>query len=152
VHPFLIDTSIQGVHFKVPTFGVMLAFAFSTAYFLSLKNAKTFHIASKHIERLFLLILISSAIGARLFHVIFEEPDFYFQHPEKILAVWEGGFTFYGSFLTSFLTLFFYVRHFHLRLGDLCDIAGTSTFLSLGLGRLGCFAAGCCWGKRCDLP
>lgn len=152
MHPFLIDTFLMGHHIKVPTFGVLLATAFSTAYFLSLKNAVQVKIAPKHIERLFLLILIASALGARLFHVVFEDPSFYLKHPEKIIAVWEGGFTFYGSFLASLLTVYLYSKYFSLNLGTVCDIAGTSTFLSLAIGRLGCFAAGCCWGKPCSLP
>ena len=152
MHPFLIDTFVNQHHLKVPSFGVFLATAFSVAYFWSLKNAALFKISGKHIERLFLLILISSALGGRLFHVLFEDPQFYFKHPEKIMAVWEGGFTFYGAFLASLLTLFIYCRYFSISLGDMCDIAGTSTFFSLAIGRLGCFAAGCCWGKTCSLP
>lgn len=150
--PYLFDFMVQGHLIRVPSFGAFLATAFSVAYFWSLRNARRLGVESKHIERLFLLILIASAIGARLFHVLFEEPTFYWNHPSKIIAIWEGGSTLYGSVLCCMLTVYLYCKREHLELGNIMDLSATSTVLSLSIGRLGCFFAGCCWGKTCTLP
>jgi len=152
VHPFLFDGWVYGHHLKIPSFGVFLAIAFSTAYFLSLRNALRLGVPLRHIENLFLLIILASAIGARLFHVVFEDFSYYLAQPLKILAVWEGGFTFYGSFIASILTLIVYCRTYSVPVGLVFDLAGVSTALSLSIGRIGCFAAGCCWGKVCHFP
>jgi len=32
------------------------------------------------------------------------------------------------------------------------DIFAPGIVLGQAIGRLGCFAAGCCWGRECDLP
>ena len=150
--PYLFDWMINGQRIRVPSFGVFLATAFSTAYFLSLKNAQKLRIDTKHVERLFLLILVSSIFGGRLFHVFFEEPSFYWNHPSKIVAVWEGGFTFYGAMLSSVAAIFCYCRIKRLAFLNLLDLIATSTLLSIAIGRIGCFLAGCCWGKTCSLP
>lgn len=152
MYPFLVNQMIGGHLVRIPTFGVLLAIAFSSAYFLSLRNAKSLKIPSRHIELLFLFIVISSAAGARLFHVLFEDPSYYFSQPTKIFAVWEGGFTFYGALLAAMASVIFYCRWNQLPIGTIWDLSGTATILSLGIGRLGCFFAGCCWGKVCHLP
>jgi len=152
VYPFLVELRFEEFWLRIPTFGVLLAFAFSSAYFLSLSNAKKLEIPHRTIEILFLIIVLSSAFGARLFHVIFEDPQYYLRFPQKIFAVWEGGFTFYGALLLAIVSIISYCKWKKLPLGTILDIAGTSTILSLAIGRLGCFFAGCCWGKLCHLP
>lgn len=150
--PFLVEWVFQGHLIRVPSFGFFLASAFSFAYFWSLRNARTIKIEGKHIERVFLLILVSSILGGRLFHVVFEEPRFYLNHLSKIPAVWEGGFTFYGAMLASTAAIFLYSKYYRINLGSLMDIVATSTLMSICIGRVGCFLAGCCWGKVCKLP
>jgi len=152
VKPYLFDFLINDHRIRLPSFGIFLASAFSVAYFLSLKNAQKLKIETKHIERLFLLILISSVFGGRLFHVFFEEPSYYWHHPLRIIAVWEGGFTFYGAMLSSVAAIFWYCRMNQLGFLNLLDVISTSTLLSVSIGRVGCFLAGCCWGKTCSLP
>jgi phosphatidylglycerol:prolipoprotein diacylglycerol transferase len=84
--------------------------------------------------------------------VFFEEPSFYWNHPSKIIAVWEGGFTFYGAMLSSVAAIFFYCRLTQLAFLNILDLVATSTLLSIAIGRIGCFLAGCCWGTTCSLP
>lgn len=150
--PFLIEWVFKGHLVRVPSFGVFLASAFSFAYFWSLRNARKLSLESKHVEKLFLLILLSSIAGGRLFHVLFEEPRFYWSHLSKIPAVWEGGFTFYGAMLCSLGAILLYCRIYGLSSGKVLDLVATSTLMSLSIGRIGCFLAGCCWGKTCSLP
>lgn len=152
MYPFLVDDFFLGIHLKIPSFGVLLALSFSAAYFLSLRNAKLFNIPSRAIEILFILIVAGSILGGRLFHVFFEDPLYYFSSPTRVFAVWEGGFTFYGAVLFSLFILIVFCKWRRLPQARIWDIAATSTMLSLFLGRLGCFFAGCCWGKVCALP
>lgn len=152
MYPYLFDWVINGHRLRIPSFGFFLALATSSAYFLSLRNSVYFSIGHTHIEKLFLITLGTSALGARLFHVIFEEPTFYFSHPEKIFAVWEGGYTLYGGILMALAGIYLYCWRKKISFWSVLDIASLSTALGIGIGRLGCFAAGCCWGKVCDLP
>lgn len=150
--PFLLDTTIFGIHLKVPSYGVMLALSFTLAYFLSLWRAKKLGEKESHVENLFLCVIVASVVGSRGFHVLFEEPSYYFSHPDKILAVWEGGYTFYGALLASVAAIFTYCHLHKISFLPFADIAAPATALGLFTGRIGCFLAGCCWGKRCDFP
>lgn len=152
MHPYLFDWIVNGHHVRPPSFGVFLAIAFSSAYFLSLRNSRFTHLTHRQIEVLFLLSLVSSAVFGRLFHVFFEDWNFYRAHPEKILAVWEGGFTFYGSVLGTLAAFGIYSQYRKVSIREVLDIASVSCCLGLAIGRIGCFLAGCCWGKVCTLP
>ena len=152
MHPYLFDLMINGHRVRIPSFGFFLALATSSSYFWSLRNAPLFAIDFHHIEKLFLVVLGSSALGMRLFHVFFEEPGFYFSNPVKIFAVWEGGYTLYGGILAALGAIFIYCRRNALSFWTVLDIASISTMLGISIGRMGCFFAGCCWGKLCHLP
>lgn len=152
MHPFLFDWVVNGHHLRPPTYGVLLATAFSVAYFVSLWRAEKLGDSPKHIENLFLLIVFASIIGSRLFHVFFEDPSYYASHPAKILAVWEGGYTFYGAFLSATLAIWVYCKAKKVPFLEFGDIAAASSMIGLAIGRVGCFMAGCCWGREAHVP
>lgn len=152
MYPFLIEWTVNGHVFRLPTYGFLLAVGFSTAYFVALRRAVKIDFDPKHIENIFLICVISSIVGARLFHVVFEEFTYYSANPTKIFAVWEGGYTFYGALLSCFLGIYIYGTLKKVRFLELVDIATPSTALGLFIGRLGCFFAGCCWGRPTSMP
>ena len=147
MYPYLISATIFGHAVRVPTYGVMLALAFSAGYFTCLYRTMKLGESPAHIENLFLLVVVASVVGSRGFHVLFEEPSFYWNHPGKIFAIWEGGYTFYGAMLASVAVLFVYCWRTKIDYLTFGDIAAPATALGLCIGRVGCFAAGCCWGK-----
>ena len=142
MYPYLFDWVVNGHHLRPPTYGVFLALAFSTGYFLSLKRADALGEDPRHVENLFLIVVLSSILGSRLFHVLFEEPQYYLAHPAKVFAVWEGGYTFYGALLMGMLGIVSYVRLKKISFLKWADVAALATSFGLFLGRLGCFFAG----------
>ncbi len=152
MHPYLIDSDFGSFHLRVPTYGVLLALAFMVAYFEALRRAYKLHENPKHIENIFFLVVISSIIGSRLFHVFFEDFNYYKMYPLKIFSLWEGGYTFYGAVILSVPTIFVYSNFKKISAMQLLDISAPSTAIGLFIGRLGCFSAGCCWGKPTNLP
>lgn len=57
---------------------------------------------------LLLWVVAGTIIGARLGHVFFYEWDFYSQHPEKIMRVWEGGLASHGGTIGVILSVIFF--------------------------------------------
>jgi prolipoprotein diacylglyceryltransferase len=49
-------------------------------------------------------------IGARLAHVLFYNPGFYFSEPLKIFAIWEGGLASHGGVFGVLISLYIYQR------------------------------------------
>lgn len=138
---------------QIPTFYLVISLSLVLLLsFLSyrLKNNRTYD--GRLAFDLALIIMFSSFIGARLFHIIYEAPLYYWDHPGQALLFWNGGYVYFGGFLLAFLMSFIYLRYkkeSYLRWADFF-----TPLISLGyaLGRMGCFFEGCCYGRYCELP
>ena|SRR3989338_2275338 len=148
--PYIVDFIWLGYTIRVPSYGLMLAVAFSVGYFEALRRCLREKENPRHIEYLFLILIASAVIGSRLFHVIFEDPIYYFNHPIEIFSIWKGGYTFYGGLLIGILGIYVYTRVTRVNFLRFADILAPSVLLGLFLGRIGCFLAGCCWGRPTD--
>src|SRR5512143_814516 len=73
-------------------------------------------------------------------------------HPLEILMIWKGGLVFYGGFLLALFTGVWYLNRFNMPLWKVADIIAPCIALGQAIGRLGCFSAGCRYGKPTDLP
>ncbi|MDR1872163.1 MAG: prolipoprotein diacylglyceryl transferase [Deltaproteobacteria bacterium] len=97
-------------------------------------------------------LIIAGLIGARLFYVIFNWPMFKGQ-PLTILAYWRGGLMFQGALFLATLTAFILIRRQKLSFGAFSDAVAPALALGQSVGRLGCYAAGCCYGRPApDFP
>jgi phosphatidylglycerol:prolipoprotein diacylglycerol transferase len=63
-----------------------------------------------------------------------------------------SGGVFYGSLIGGFLATAILVPLYKLPFWKVADAFAPGVALGQALGRQGCFAAGCCWGKVCDNP
>ncbi len=69
-----------------------------------------------------------------------------------ILRFWEGGFVFYGGAIATALVILLFCRREGWSFWRLGDLAAPTLAIGHALGRLGCFFAGCCFGKTCTAP
>jgi phosphatidylglycerol---prolipoprotein diacylglyceryl transferase len=99
-----------------------------------------------------LIGLVAGFIGARLFHVIYEEPAFYLKDLRLVFEVWRGGFVYYGGLVTGVWFAYSYLKKRTMRIEPWLDRAALPLGLAYAVGRLGCFFNGCCYGRVCDLP
>jgi phosphatidylglycerol---prolipoprotein diacylglyceryl transferase len=95
-------------------------------------------------------IIVLGFIGARLLYVIYF-PQFYFTHPASIIFD-RGGLVWYGGLVTAVITALFYARVKKLSILRFADIVALPAALGLAIGRVGCFLAGCCYGKESHSP
>jgi phosphatidylglycerol:prolipoprotein diacylglycerol transferase len=68
------------------------------------------------------------------------------------MSLLQAGGVFYGGFIAAVLMSIWYVRRHQLALWRIADAAAPAVAIGHGIGRLGCFAAGCCYGIATDLP
>ncbi len=101
---------------------------------------------------LILVVLVSGFLGARLFHIIFEYPSLYVDHPERMFKFWEGGFVYYGGVIAGLLFGILYVKIKKANVRVWLDFSAPIIALGYALGRIGCFLSGCCFGESCTLP
>jgi phosphatidylglycerol:prolipoprotein diacylglycerol transferase len=115
---------------------------------LAKRNDRDFRVAMN----ITLIVLVVGFIGARLFHVFYEEWPLYREQPERILYVWLGGFVWLGGAIPAVLAMYLYLRWRGESFFDWADFLAPIAACAYGLGRLSCFFSGCCFGIYCDLP
>ena len=93
----------------------------------------------------FYYIFIAGFIGGKLFYYL-QDPLNYIQSPGLLLDNFSGGFVFYGSFVIIIPYIIWYLKKHKIPVLPMLDIFAVTTTIVHAIGRLGCFAAGCCYG------
>jgi phosphatidylglycerol:prolipoprotein diacylglycerol transferase len=76
----------------------------------------------------------------------------YLRNPIEIVMFWRGGLVWYGGFIGAALYMYYYCRKYSLPYFKLVDIFIPYMSMAHAFGRLGCLAAGCCFGRPTTLP
>jgi phosphatidylglycerol:prolipoprotein diacylglycerol transferase len=147
MHPILIH--FHGV--TLYTYGMFLALGFLAAIWFTNRNARFHGIKAEDISDLFFVILVSGIIGGRLLYVIINFEAFR-ASPLDIFKLWNGGLVFFGGFISAVVASIITLKIKKMPFLKTADIIAPGAALGHGIGRLGCFFAGCCYGRQCDLP
>ncbi len=134
-------------NFPINTYGVFLALAFLCAILITVKLAARDDLPREKIYDLCLWMLLSSLVGSKIL-MLFTEPE-YRDHPWQLLSLdfLRSGGVFYGGLIGAILTGYFLMRRYKLPWWKTADACAPGIAMGNFLGRQGCFAAGCCWGK-----
>lgn len=135
----------------VHSYGLFIAAGFLLGIGLAIKEARRKGIPSEKILDLSFYIILSAILGSRLLFVLINYAH-YLEHPLDFFKVWEGGLVFYGGLILSFLTGLWIIRKQKLPFWETADLMAPSIAIGQVFGRLGCFAAGCCFGQPTDRP
>ena len=147
MHPILIELG----GFSIKTYGFLIALGFGIGLFLASREARRVGLNVQAIGDLAFYILLGSIIGARLYFIL-TNLGYFTQHPLDMFKIWEGGLTFFGGFIVAVILCVWMIRKHRLPVWKTLDVFAPSLAVGVFFGRLGCFAAGCCYGKECDLP
>ncbi|MEL6341816.1 MAG: prolipoprotein diacylglyceryl transferase [Myxococcota bacterium] len=142
------EAGVIGFH----TWGLMVMLAFLAAFLLVSARAPKVGIEPDSLVPLYLIISIFGMAGARLLHFVFAEPDAFFANPLVFFDMGQGGFAFLGGVLGGVISGAVYAGVRKIPVLKLADVAAPAIMLALGIGRMGCFFAGCCHGQVCALP
>ena len=138
--------------FYLPTYGVLVALAFLAGLWLASRLAKREGLNSEAVINLGVYCALAGILGAKLLMIALDPQ--YRAHPLEVfsLATLQSAGIFYGGLIAALLTAFFYMRAQGLPVWTTADIFAPGVALGHAIGRLGCFAAGCCWGRPTHLP
>jgi phosphatidylglycerol:prolipoprotein diacylglycerol transferase len=145
MHPILIEIGPLTLY----TYGLFMAIAFISAIFVAEKRASSLGIEKKVIVDTGLVVLVSSLIGARLLYVAINL-DWHIAHPAEIILS-RSGFVFQGGVILGFIGGALYVKRKGLSILQIADLTAPSIALGTSIGRIGCFANGCCYGKPLEI-
>jgi len=98
-----------------------------------------------------LVLMISGFLGARLAHVVFEEPAYYAENPWRVFEVWKGGFVWFGGAIAGGLAGILFARSRKLEPPLWLDLFAPIAAFGYAAGRVACWIVGCCYGAYCHL-
>ena len=132
-------------------YGVMISLGLICCFLLLWALCKKFNYSEKSVDFLTLNAFISIALGflsAALFQAIYT----YIDDPSQPFRF--SGITFLGGLIGGagcFLIIFFIFKKKHnINLIEFLPIASVCIVIAHAFGRVGCFFAGCCYGKATD--
>jgi phosphatidylglycerol:prolipoprotein diacylglycerol transferase len=91
-------------------------------------------------------------LGGRIGYVLFYKPEFYFENPSEIVAVWHGGMSFHGGTLGVLTALYIFCRRRKIEMLAFADIVACAVPIGLFFGRIANFINSELWGRVTDVP
>lgn len=154
---------ILGVNLYATATALGYGLAVVVGFGLGLKDGRHW----RDLLELGVVIVISGMLGAKVFHTLFEAKghvlpdgriaegvlDLLRADPWHWARLFEAGYVYYGGVLFGIGMAYLYLRRGGFeRIGAFGDYAAPGFAFGIFIGRLGCFAAGCCYGSPTDLP
>jgi len=131
--------------FPIYSYGVMIALALVAAILFAMREAKRSGENPERILDLSLYIILGVMIGGRVGYVL-THLDYYTANPVQILYFRQGGLSFIGGFFAAYFLCWLYIKRTKISFWKYADIIAPSIALGIGIGRIGCFLNGCCYG------
>jgi phosphatidylglycerol:prolipoprotein diacylglycerol transferase len=146
MHPELFK--IPFLNKAVYTYGALLSLGFIVGLWLAARNGHKDGLDRTRVFNLGVAIVIGSVLGAKLLMVV-TEWNLYQGNVRAMLRfdLLRSGGVFYGGFIGAVVTAVMMVRRYDLPFWQTADAFAPGVALGQTIGRLGCFSAGCCWGK-----
>jgi len=146
--------TIPGINISVPSFGVAVMTGFLLATWWSARRCSRVKIDPDMALNLGFVILIFGTLSARAFYVIHYWSTEFAHQPSQVFNLRAGGMEIYGGIIGGFIACAAYIKLKGMSIRLMADIVAPSLLLAMGIGRIGCFLAGCCWGVSCpaDFP
>ena len=150
MHPKLLTTP----YFTLHTYGLLLAIAYLSALWWMYHGARREGLNREKVAGLGIWVIVGAIIGAKTLLILHSLP-YYLKYPSEFfsLGTLQSGGDFYGGFIGALAaTVIYFAKHRDLPRWKIADICGPAIALGQAIGRLGCFTAGCCYGKETELP
>lgn len=130
----------------IQSYGVMIALSFICFLTITYNLTRRKRLISDQLYLNTVYIgLIAGVVGGRVLTII-TAPDIFAEHWYEVFYPWFGGFTVLGAILGVIFTVTLYLKYHHVPMLPLLDIAAVYAPMMQGIGRIGCFLAGCCYG------
>jgi phosphatidylglycerol:prolipoprotein diacylglycerol transferase len=148
MHPVLFQIG----SFDVGTYGLLMVLGFLVALVFAVRLAKDDGLAPLAIVDIGLVVLVAGMVGSKLPSVIVDllggKP------PSEVfgLSMLRASGTVHSGILTAIAAFFWRMRGLRLPVAKTLDALTASVPLAQAIGRLGCVAAGCCYGVYCEMP
>ncbi len=137
----------------IHTYGLLLATAFLVATALLARLLERDGVARSRAWDLGFVVIVAALLGAKILMVA-TNWSYYSSDFSRLLTLefWQAGGAFFGGLLGATVGSYLYLRrHPNLHFWTVADAAAPAIALGQVIGRIGCFAAGCDYGRSTDV-
>lgn len=135
--------------FTVYGYGLMIAIGIIAAYLTGEYRAKKHDLDADKVFYIVIWAVIGGLLGAKILYIITQIKEIA-ANPKLLLSSISDGFVVYGGIIGGILSAMIYCKIKKLPFLKYFDLLIPSVALAQGFGRIGCFLAGCCYGKETD--
>lgn len=128
-------------------YGLMIGIGVLLCIYMGMSRAKKHGLKDEAVLDIALVGLASGFLGAKLLFVIVEWKSF-LADPMSVLG--SEGFVVYGGIIGGVAGAMTYCKIKKLVFLEYFDLCVASVALAQGFGRIGCFLAGCCYGRETE--
>ena len=146
MHPLLFEVGGWPVY----TYGILLAAAYLLGLQLAVWRAKKRGVDPNRVMDLGIWIIIAALVGAKLLLVIVDW-ETYRDNPREIFSLVRSAGVFYGGLVVATITGLLLIRRYKLPVWTTADLYAPGIALGHVIGRMGCYFAGCCYGRPTDV-
>ncbi|WP_244834252.1 prolipoprotein diacylglyceryl transferase [Clostridium sp. BJN0001] len=134
---------IFGIHIR--GYGTMIAIGIIVASIIFISKGKKKNYDENSLLNIIIITVIFGMIGAKLLFIITEIKDI-IKNPSILLNI-GNGFVVYGGIIGGIFGIYIYCRRKSWNIFEILDMIAAPLAIAQGFGRIGCFLAGCCYGK-----
>ncbi len=147
MHPILLKIGPLTIH----TYGFLMAVGVGFGLWFIYVQAKKSGLDAVRIMDAAFYTIIVSLVGAKVVLFI-SNAGYYFDYPKELFSLARSGGVFQGGLLFGTVYALWYFHRKRIPTWKTADLIGPALALGHGFGRIGCFSAGCCYGRGCSLP
>jgi phosphatidylglycerol---prolipoprotein diacylglyceryl transferase len=146
----------------VTGYSVMMMAGFSAAYVVTMRRVRVIGMSEQQLITIFMLGLMGGILGSRLGEVWEQWSHFMVDKHGNALSAGQlvakffdfdgGGMVWYTGATLGGIFILLYARMQRLALLPVSDTLMPAVVLGLGVGRVGCFLNGCCYGQPLNAP
>lgn len=145
--PILLDLGFISLRW----YGFLIATAVLIGVFIAQKLGKYRNIDPDLISDLVIWLVIGAIPMARIYYVLFEWQN-YAQHPQDIIAIWQGGIAIHGAIIGGIIAMIIFSKINRQSFWQLADVIAPSLILGQAIGRWGNFFNSEAFGSPTNLP
>ncbi len=149
MYPQILPKILHFGSIFLPTYGFLVALGVLLGLWISVRNSERLGYNGDNAWNLGIIVVMSGIFGAKVLYVIngvLIEHTLGWRDVFTVYTLQAGG-VFYGGLLAAMIAAAWYVRKHQMPALGTCDAFAPGLALGHAIGRLGCFAAGCCYGK-----
>jgi phosphatidylglycerol---prolipoprotein diacylglyceryl transferase len=164
VFPVLFTLRLAGREIALHSYGVLIAVGLAAGIALAYRRSEGQGLDRGRVLDLAFWMIVAGFLGSRLVYAAVNAGDFtriclhgdggprgagaWLSDCTRIVRVWEGGLVFYGGVGAAALCAYRFAKREGWSFADVGDLFAPALALGHAFGRIGCFAAGCCFGKE----